>query len=159
MTDAASSRSRRPAAGTQSAAHSTGIERTRAFQLKLREIQRIANDLLEQSANAGTFSREIFGLGGAISRLFNTRQLMKAFKESAEYAELNRISAELRSQDAARVAPDREPTRVITVRLPRSVHEALRAEASAREISMNKLCISKLLQELDVAANVEQLDE
>lgn len=44
-----------------------------------------------------------------------------------------------------------EPTRVITVRLPRSLHEALRAEAHIHQTSMNKLCISKLLQLIDDA--------
>ena len=48
-----------------------------------------------------------------------------------------------------------EPTRVITVRLPESLHEALKAEASDHNTSMNKLCISKLLQVLveEEAAN------
>jgi hypothetical protein len=35
---------------------------------------------------------------------------------------------------------------VITVRLPKSLHEALRHEAHNHKTSMNKLCISKLLQ-------------
>ena len=39
-----------------------------------------------------------------------------------------------------------EPTRVITVRLPKSMHESLRTEAHDLRTSMNKLCISKLLQ-------------
>jgi hypothetical protein len=38
---------------------------------------------------------------------------------------------------------------VITVRLPKSLHESLRAEAHDRHTSMNKLCISKLLQVVD----------
>jgi hypothetical protein len=42
-----------------------------------------------------------------------------------------------------------EPTRVITVRLPKSLHESLRAEAHEKRTSMNKLCISKLLQFID----------
>jgi hypothetical protein len=39
-----------------------------------------------------------------------------------------------------------EPTRVITVRLPKSMHEYLQTEAHDMRTSMNKLCISKLLQ-------------
>ena len=42
-----------------------------------------------------------------------------------------------------------EPTRVITVRLPKSLHESLRYEAHERKTSMNQLCISKLLQVID----------
>ena len=44
---------------------------------------------------------------------------------------------------------EEEPTRVITVRLPKSLHEALRVEAHEHQTSMNKLCISKLLQFID----------
>jgi predicted HicB family RNase H-like nuclease len=51
---------------------------------------------------------------------------------------------------------DKEPTRVITVRLPKSIHEALRAEAHSRQISMNKLCITKLLRTLDQLAEAEE---
>ena len=39
-------------------------------------------------------------------------------------------------------------TRVITLRLPESLHESLKAEAADHNTSMNKLCISKLLQVL-----------
>ena len=42
-----------------------------------------------------------------------------------------------------------ESIRVITVRLPASLHEALKDEAHQRKVSMNKLCISKLLQVIE----------
>ena len=38
---------------------------------------------------------------------------------------------------------------MVTVRIPRSLHEALRVEAHEHRTSMNKLCISKLLQFID----------
>lgn len=38
----------------------------------------------------------------------------------------------------------REPNRVITVRLPKSLHEALRTQAHSKEMSLNQLCITKL---------------
>ena len=46
---------------------------------------------------------------------------------------------------------DFEPTHTITVRLPKSVHEALRDEAHEKRTSMNKLCVSKLIQAIDAA--------
>ena len=52
------------------------------------------------------------------------------------------------AQDAA-PGPKPEPTRVVTVRIPRSLHDALRVEAHEHRTSMNKLCISKLLQFID----------
>jgi hypothetical protein len=42
----------------------------------------------------------------------------------------------------------KESIRVITVRLPASLHEALKDEAHQRKVSMNKLCINKLVQEM-----------
>ena len=42
-----------------------------------------------------------------------------------------------------------EPPQVITIRLPRCLHDALRVEAHEHRTSMNKLCISKLLQLID----------
>ena len=47
------------------------------------------------------------------------------------------------------VPEDKEPTRVITVRLPKSLHEFLQVEAHEKCTSMNQLCISKLVQWLD----------
>ena len=55
---------------------------------------------------------------------------------------------ELREQ-ATSAESTLEPTSVITVRLPKSVHDTLKTEAHEHRTSMNKLCISKLLQFID----------
>jgi predicted HicB family RNase H-like nuclease len=70
---------------------------------------------------------------------------MANFEMSSEYAEIQQMLAKLREKSADE-AEGREPTRVITVRMPKSLHESLRQEAHSRRTSMNKLCISKLLQ-------------
>ena len=62
--------------------------------------------------------------------------------------EIQQMVAKLRER-SSEPQDSREPTRVITVRLPKSLHESLRAEAHDRKTSMNKLCISKLLQIVD----------
>jgi hypothetical protein len=54
----------------------------------------------------------------------------------------------LRSRDLPENDPN-DPQRMITVRLPKSLHEALVEEATRLNISVNKLCISRLLQNLD----------
>ena len=64
------------------------------------------------------------------------------------YQEIQQMLTKLREQGPVATDPA-EPTRVITVRLPKSLHEALRAEAHEHRTSMNKLCISKLLQFID----------
>jgi predicted HicB family RNase H-like nuclease len=70
-----------------------------------------------------------------------------AFEKTGEYSEIQQMLAKLRERTAG--ADGREPTRVITVRLPKSLHETLKAEAHDRKTSMNQLCISKLLQVID----------
>jgi len=50
--------------------------------------------------------------------------------------------------DAAIAAGASEPTRVITVRMPKSMHEKLKREAHSRQTSLNQLCVSSLQQTL-----------
>ena len=62
--------------------------------------------------------------------------------------------ADLRRRNSAKKDPEGddlaqalgEETRVITVRIPQSLHDALKIEAYEHHTSVNKLCISKLLQ-------------
>ena len=54
----------------------------------------------------------------------------------------------LRNRQRDRPA-EREAQRVVTVRMPRSLHETLKAEAEEMRVSINTLCISKLLKMLD----------
>jgi hypothetical protein len=113
---------------------------------KRRAALRVADELFHQKPEWLVFFREMFGVEGVIAKLFPTPDERAAFEESPEHAEIHRRLAELRAQSVLRLdLEDREPTRVITVRLPKSVHEALRAEAHARQTSMNKLCIAKLI--------------
>ena len=68
--------------------------------------------------------------------------------KTAEYAEIQGMVAKLREKSRYQTESN-EPTRVITVRLPKSLHESLKAESHQRRTSMNQLCISKLLQIID----------
>ena len=95
-----------------------------------------------------TFFREILGAEGLVRRTFRTPEALAEFERSEAYAEILRMLTRLRERT---VGPDvpQEPIRVITVRLPMSLHEALRTEADEHHTSVNKLCISKLLQQID----------
>jgi len=77
-----------------------------------------------------------------------TPEEFAAFEKTDEYSEIQQMLAKLRERTGSG-ADGKEPTRVITVRLPKSLHESLRAEAHDRKTSMNQLCISKLLQMID----------
>ncbi|HEX4132803.1 MAG TPA: toxin-antitoxin system HicB family antitoxin [Pirellulales bacterium] len=112
------------------------------------QVQRAAQELYEQSPDWVSFFRAVLGVGGLVRETFKSSEELQMFEHSPEYSELQQMVARLRerSGDAASV---KEPTRVITVRLPQSLHESLRLEAHERRTSMNKLCISKLLQLVD----------
>ena len=112
------------------------------------EVFRIAGHLYQQNPDWVTFFREVLGVEGAARRVFTSQDELEAFEQTKEYAEIQHMVAKLREQ-SVQSAENREPTRVITVRMPKSLHESLRTEAHEKRTSMNKLCISKLLQVID----------
>ena len=114
-----------------------------------KEIIRIASELFEQGPDWVTFFREVLGLNGIIRQACPSAESLIAFEQTEQYQEILYMLAKLRGQNSAKPGATFEPTRVITVRLPKSLHESLRAEAHEKRTSMNKLCISKLLQVVD----------
>ena len=104
--------------------------------------------MFQQQPDWITFFSEVLGVEGLVRRLFPSPEELAAFEKTEEYAEIQQMLARLRERTAAQ-ADGKEPTRVITVRLPKSLHEALKTEAHDRKTSMNQLCISKLLQVID----------
>ncbi|MBN2477235.1 MAG: toxin-antitoxin system HicB family antitoxin [Pirellulales bacterium] len=112
---------------------------------KHQEILCFATRFYPEAPDWVTFYRETFGLHGIVRRHFPTPTLLAEFEQSETYRELQQMLTRLREQGPLTTDPQ-EPTRVITVRLPRSLHESLRVEAHEHHTSMNKLCISKLLQ-------------
>lgn len=112
------------------------------------EIQRLAESLFSQKPDWVSFYREILGLRGIVRRNCPTLESLAEFEQTEAYQEIQQMLTSLRRQGPP-IKDDAEPTRVITVRLPKSLHEALQVEAHEHHTSMNKLCISKLLQFLD----------
>lgn len=112
------------------------------------KVFRVASELYRQDPDWVTFFREVLGVEGVVRRVFANPAELAQFEQTREYAEIQQMVAKLRER-ASEPIDSREPTRVITVRLPKSLHESLRTEAHERKTSMNKLCISKLLQMVD----------
>ena len=117
---------------------------------KQHEIKQVAASLYSSGPDWVSFYREVLGLHGLVRRNFPTLDAMTEFEETEAYEEIQRMLTKLREKGPLE-SNDAEPTRVITVRLPKSLHEALRVEAHEHQTSMNKLCISKLLQMIDNA--------
>lgn len=108
------------------------------------EAVRAASEMFGRGVDWVQYYREILGTDGAVKRLFQDEASRQAFKRTSQYLEIQQMLARLREKNPP-PTDDEEPTRVITVRLPACIHQALRDEARELNTSMNKLCISKLL--------------
>jgi hypothetical protein len=115
---------------------------------KYPQILQTARQLYDTEPDWVTFFREILGVDGIVRRQFTRLEDLNAFEKSPEFEQIQKWLVKLREQKNA-TDTESEPTRVITVRLPKSMHEYLRTEAHDLRTSMNKLCISKLLQVIE----------
>ena len=114
-------------------------------------ILEVAERLFAANPDWIIFFREIMGLDGIVRRTFKTPDSLMRFECSAEYARIREMLDALRQKQHEKT-PVREVQRVVTVRMPMSLHETLKAEAQEMNVSINKLCISKLLKLLDETA-------
>lgn len=115
---------------------------------KQQEVLTVAQELYSQDPDWVTFFREVLGMEGAIRRAFPSPDELTEFEKTREYSQIQGMLGRLRERGRGKPV-QQEPTRVITVRLPKSLHDSLRAEAHERRTSMNRLCIAKLLQVVD----------
>ncbi|MGD9632878.1 MAG: toxin-antitoxin system HicB family antitoxin [Pirellulales bacterium] len=107
-----------------------------------------AKRMLELNPDWVTFYRDLFGVDGWIDREFQWFDDRRRFESTQAYRWLQWQLAELRKTGPAE-RDDIETQRVVTVRLPRSLHRRLLMEAHEKKTSLNKLCVSKLLQAID----------
>lgn len=119
---------------------------------RARKVYVAARELYERGTDWATFFRRIVGDNGVMRRVFPDVESLQQFKSSSAYRQIQEMMAELRGK-AEQSARDRrsphrvhEPTQMITVRVPFSVHQSLLTEAEELGTSLNQLCISKLLQ-------------
>ena len=94
------------------------------------------------------FFREVLGVDGIVRRTFNDPESLVRFECSPQYARIREMLDSLRSRQQDRPS-EREAQRVVTVRMPRSLHETLKNEAGLLRVSVNTLCISKLMKLID----------
>ncbi len=116
------------------------------IQETAREIVRFARRLHTTTPDWESFFREVLGLAGIARRLCPTEEKLAQFEQTAAYLEIQELLADLRQSGPLPSPEEQEKIRVITVRMPASMHELLKSESFEKKTTMNKLCISKLLQ-------------
>lgn len=111
------------------------------------EVRRIAIEVFPQTDSWVVFYRAILGADGVARKLFKGTDQIRFWESSPEFLEIQEMVTALRAEDSQK-SDGAEPLRMITIRLPVSLHEALKVEASDHATSMNKLCLSKLIMSI-----------
>jgi predicted HicB family RNase H-like nuclease len=111
-------------------------------------VLQVAERLYSMDPEWVVFFREVLGVEGIVRRTFGDAEALVRFECSPQYARIREMLDSLRSR-VREEATDRESQRVVTVRMPRSLHETLKSEANELAVSVNTLCISKLMKLLD----------
>jgi hypothetical protein len=109
-----------------------------------------ATELFGVAPTWTAFYRETLGGQGAVRMLFTDAEETREYECSDEHAKVMEMLTVLRSRDLPENDPH-EPQRMITVRIPKSLHDSICAEANRLAVSVNKLCISRMLQKVDLA--------
>jgi hypothetical protein len=116
---------------------------------KAREVLDYAEQRAVQAADWMELSNALFAPDGKATQAFPTPAEKTAFCKTAEYKQILALMNRLPSPPVKEVHDlTASANGAISVRLPRSVHAALLAEARAEGVSLNQLCVSKLVAQL-----------
>lgn len=111
-------------------------------------IESHAEKLFNAGAAWTAFYRELFGKTGLVRRMFPSPQERYEFEQTPTYRRIQEMLAALRRAQEGQTSKSDEIS-VITLRIPKSLHDALIEEAHELKTSINRLCISKLAQLID----------
>lgn len=116
---------------------------------KARQLLAFAEERAVRAADWVELHNALFGLGGKATTLFPTEAERTALARTPEYKRLLALLDRLPPPAVKEFAELLSTANgAISVRLPRSVHAALLAEAKAEGVSLNQLCLSKLVAQL-----------
>jgi hypothetical protein len=122
---------------------------SRKIVAKAREVLAFAEQRAGAAADWMELSNALFDPGGKATLAFPTEAERTAFCKTAEYKRLLALLDRLPGPPVKELLDlTASANGAISVRLPRSVHAALLAEAKAEGVSLNQLCVSKLVAQL-----------
>jgi hypothetical protein len=117
----------------------------RPITARARKALAFARRLKDEGKNWLEAHNALFGIGGKCGTLFPTRSDRTAFGKTPEYEQISQLlNSFANPPPGGAVQPLETASGNLHVRLPRSLHAALRAEAEAENISLNQLIVAKL---------------
>jgi antitoxin HicB len=130
--------------------------RTRRADNTVAARARKALEVARQHAAGGgnwiAFHNALFGIGGCLTELFPTQAERVQFGKTAEHRQIMELLEQLQDAEEDQPEPLADASGRFILRVPRSMHAALMAEAKAEGISLNQLCVAKLATQLRAAA-------
>lgn len=121
---------------------------SKVFEDRCHWVQQVAAELFGVAPTWTAFFRETLGVDGVAHQVFPDASEYRKYEASETHSKLLEMLTVLRSRDLPDCDPS-EPQRMITVRIPKSLHDSLCKESNDLKVSMNKLCITRLLQRVD----------
>jgi HicB family len=122
---------------------------SRAVVAKARKVLEFAQERAARSADWLELSNALFGPGGKATELFEKETERTAFTRTEEYKQVLALLDTLpQPQIHGFVDMVASANGAISVRLPRSIHAALLVEAKMEGVSLNQLCVAKLVAQL-----------
>ena len=121
--------------------------------VRAKEVLKLARRLQSQGKNWVEVQNALYGPGGKCSKLFPTQADRTAYAKTDEFRQITEILNQLPDPPVQNESQSLEgASGNLHVRLPRSLHAALRREAEAEKVSLNQLIVAKLSMQLQALA-------
>ncbi len=118
----------------------------RSIKSRAQELWEFTRSLKDSSLTWVEANNVIYGPGGRFVKLFPTQADRMAFADTEESHKIDELIDSLPEPE---VRPSREEySGKFVVRVPKSLHAALAAEAAAEGVSLNQLVVAKLSVQL-----------
>lgn len=122
---------------------------SKAIVTKAKQVLQFAESKAKEVADWLELHSALYDVNGKATQSFPTEAERSAFMQTKEYKRINAMMDALPQPAKTEVRElISSANGAISVRLPRSVHAALLAEAKAEGVSLNQLCAAKLIAQL-----------
>jgi predicted HicB family RNase H-like nuclease len=118
---------------------------------KAQQALEIAQEAAAAAKDWHEFWNVLFGITGRLTELFATRAEREQFAKTEEHAAIMALLEKLQQDEENKPEPPPDAKGRFVLRLPKSLHAALTAEAKAEGVSLNQLCVAKLATRLGKA--------
>ncbi|MEL6895565.1 MAG: hypothetical protein AAFP90_05620 [Planctomycetota bacterium] len=118
------------------------------YGIKCVLVKQAAESVFSQTGYWAVFYSHVLGVNGVVAKMFPSESERRRFETSEHFDELLAMLTAIRAADTSKIAKV-DKQRMLTVRVPETLHETLRHECDQLDVAMNRLAISKLLLPID----------